>query len=159
MLEDLETLFWIFYTFVCKKLSPGKSYWQKNGKSKAGLWRNLSSGTPPKVFSTILCFVALVYKLVIFFSEQPFYGNSSTLDSHTNTVISHTFAHSSRWRRKPWQGLLSRDVIGRLSVKPWCYWLWRLMMSLVGFDPSIVTGLNSLLLLLKLSVVQSFSRS
>ena len=20
---------------------------------------------------------------------------------------------------------LSRDVIGRLSVKPWCYWLWR----------------------------------
>ena len=46
----------------------------------------------------ILCFVALV---LIFFSEQPFYGNYSTLDSHTNTVISHTFAYSSRWRRKP----------------------------------------------------------
>ena len=26
---------------------------------------------------------------LIFFSEQPFYGNYSTLDSHTNTVISH----------------------------------------------------------------------
>ena len=24
------------------------------------------------------------------FTEQPFYGNYSTLDSHTNTVISHT---------------------------------------------------------------------
>ena len=34
-------------------------------------------------------------------------------------------------------GLLSRDVIGRLSVKPWCYWLWRLVMSLVLFDPSV----------------------
>ena len=55
----------------------------------------------------ILCFVALV---LIFFSEQPFYGNYSTLDSHTNTVISHTFAYSSRWRRKPWQGLSIRFV-------------------------------------------------
>ena len=24
-------------------------------------------------------------------------------------------------------GRRSRDVIGRLSVKPWCYWLWRLL--------------------------------
>ena len=36
----------------------------------------------------------------------PFYWNYSTLDSHTNTVISRAFAYSSRWRRKPWQGLL-----------------------------------------------------
>ena len=34
-------------------------------------------------------------------SEQPFYGNYSSLDSHTNTVISRAFAYSSRWRRKP----------------------------------------------------------
>ena len=26
-------------------------------------------------------------------------------------------------------GKLHRDVIGRLSVKPWCYWLWRLVIS------------------------------
>ena len=38
--------------------------------------------------------------------EQPFYENYLTLDIHTNTVISHAFAYSSRWRRKPWQGLL-----------------------------------------------------
>ena len=36
-------------------------------------------------------------------------------------------------------GQFSRDVIGRLSVKPSCYWLWSLVMSLVRFDPSIVT--------------------
>ena len=36
--------------------------------------------------SSILCFVALVYNS--FFSlEEPFYGNYSILDSHTNTVI------------------------------------------------------------------------
>ena len=32
---------------------------------------------------------------------------------------------------------LSRDVFGRLSVKPWCCWLWRLVMSLVCFDPTV----------------------
>ena len=56
----------------------------ENLKQASGAW-NLSIGTPPKCFSTILCLVAL--------------------DSQTNTVISHTFAYSSRWRRKPWQGL------------------------------------------------------
>ena len=28
-------------------------------------------------------------------------------------------------------GRLSRDFIGRLSVKPWCYWVWRVYMWLV----------------------------
>ena len=46
-------------------------------------------------------------------------------------------------------GHLSRDVIGRLYVKQWCYWLWRLVMSLVRFDPS-VSELNSSLLLVKI---------
>ena len=30
---------------------------------------------------------------LIFFSEEPFYGNYSTLNSHTNTVIFHAFAY------------------------------------------------------------------
>ena len=34
---------------------------------------------------------------------------------------------------------LSHNVIDRLSVKPWCYWLWGLVMSLAPFDLSIVT--------------------
>ena len=39
----------------------------------------------------------------------PFYGNYSALDSHANTVISHGFAYSSRWCRKPWQGLFPEE--------------------------------------------------
>ena len=61
--------------------------------------------TPSIFFRRILRSEALVYKSY-FFSEHPFYGNYSTLFSHTITVISHAFAYSSRCRRKPWQGLL-----------------------------------------------------
>ena len=59
----------------------------------------------PKIFwyNPLFCSFSLQ---VIFFSELPFYRNYSTLDSHTNTAISHTLAYSSIWRRKPWQGLL-----------------------------------------------------
>ena len=38
---------------------------------------------------------------VFFFSEQPFFANYLTLDSHTITVISQAFAYSSGCRRKP----------------------------------------------------------
>ena len=47
-LEDLEPLFKIFYTFVCKK--TWEYYRQIYGKSKASLGRNLSTGTPPQIF-------------------------------------------------------------------------------------------------------------
>ena len=65
MLEDLEPLFWIFYTFVCNKV-PGKvtDKYMENLKQASG--EILSSGTPQKYFSTILCFVALVYKSFFF---------------------------------------------------------------------------------------------
>ena len=48
-LEDLEPLFLKFSIHLSV------------GKPKAILWRNLRTGTPPKFFSVILCFVALVY--------------------------------------------------------------------------------------------------
>ena len=81
------------------------------------LWRNLRTGTPPNFFSAILCFVALVYNWYFFQNNRfSLYGNYSTLDSHTNNVISHTFAYSSRWRPKPWQGLFTRHYIAVLSV-------------------------------------------
>ena len=35
-----------------------------------------------------------IYIYYFFFSELPFYGNHSTLDSHANTVISHAVAYS-----------------------------------------------------------------
>ena len=56
-------------------------------------------------------------------------------------------------------GQLHRDVIGRLSVKAWCYWLWRLVISNWCISIRLLSQLNSRLLLVKLSVLQSFSRS
>ena len=56
-------------------------------------------------------------------------------------------------------GQLRRDVIGRLSVKPWCYWLWRLVISNWCVSIRLLSQLNGLLLLLKLSVLQSFCPS
>jgi len=52
-------------------------------------------------------------------------------------------------------GQLRRDVIGCLSVKPWCYWLWRLIISNWCVSIRLLSQLNSRLLLVKLS----FSRS
>ena len=50
--------------------------------------------------------------------------------------------------------------IGRPSVKPWCYWLWRLVISNWCVSIRLLSQLNSRLLpLVKLSVLQSFSRS
>ena len=56
-------------------------------------------------------------------------------------------------------GQLCRDVIGRLSVKPWCYRLWRLVISDWCVSIRLLSQLNSRLLLVKLSVLQSFWRS
>ena len=96
-LEVLEQLFKIFRTFVCKKV-PGKirDKYMENLKQASGEIQ--APARPPNFLVPLLCTFNLQFT---FFSEQPFYGNFSTLDSHTNTVISHTFAYSSRWRRKP----------------------------------------------------------
>ena len=56
-------------------------------------------------------------------------------------------------------GQLRRDVIGRLSVKTWCYWLWRLVIINWCVSIRLLSQLNSRLLLVKLSVLQSFSLS
>ena len=49
--------------------------------------------------------------------------------------------------------------IGRPSVKPWCYWLWRLVISNWCVSIRLLSQLNSPLLLVKLSVLQSFWRT
>ena len=47
-------------------------------------------------------------------------------------------------------GQIGRDVIGRLSVKPWCYWLWRLVISNWCVSILLLSQLNSRLLLVKI---------
>ena len=56
-------------------------------------------------------------------------------------------------------GQLRCDVIGHVSVKPWCYWQWRLVISNWCVSICLLSQLNSRLLLVKLSVLQSFFRS
>ena len=106
-LEDLEPLFKIFYTFVCKKF-VGKitdKYMENLNQASGGIQGQVHVCPPPPIFYDNPLLFSFSLQL-IFFSEKPFYGNYSTLDSHTSTVTSHTFAYSSRWCRKPWQGLL-----------------------------------------------------
>ena len=55
------------------------------------------------------------------------------------------------------KGQLRRYVIGRLSDKLWCYFLWRLVISNWCVSIRLLSHLNSRLLLVKLSVLQSFS--
>ena len=55
-------------------------------------------------------------------------------------------------------GPLSRDVIGRLSLKPWCFWLWWLM-SLVPFDSPIVWVKQSFIVQHWQKIVLTFSSS
>ena len=75
---------------------PGLSYRQMYRKFLKVVLSLLVRVTPSNFFSRILR-IPKMYVLeraersfglqIIFLSEQPFYGNYSTLDSHTNTVI------------------------------------------------------------------------
>ena len=66
MLEDLEPLFKIFYTFVCEKV-PEKITDKYMEKSKASFWRNLSTDMPPNfLVKSFAIIVALVYNLHFF---------------------------------------------------------------------------------------------
>ena len=65
---------------------PGLSYRQMYRKFKKNGSRSFSACNALNLFSRILS-ETLAYNSFFFFSEQPFYGNYTTLDSHTNTVI------------------------------------------------------------------------
>ena len=84
---------------------------------------------------------------LICFSEQPFYGNYSTLDSHTSTVISHTFAYSSRWRRKPWQALLlalaAECPFLKFSLRAWQKYYILSLVSLSRFSEGLLINISS----------------
>ena len=52
---------------------------------------------------------------------------------------------------------LKCDVIGPLSVKPWCYWLSGLVMSLVRFDPCLV-AVKQLFIVSQINIVSRPAR-
>ena len=106
-------------------VSPRKNYRQTYGKSKASLRRSLSNGTPQKCFSTILCFVPLVHNSYFFFRTAVLRELFDIRFSYNaETLISHTFAYSSRWRRKPWQGLLVDEICWQAIHSWWNFFLF-----------------------------------
>ena len=89
------------FPYICLHFFPVNFYRQMYRKFLKKVLGFLARVTPSNFSSRILKSEALLYSSYILILKQPFYGNYSTLDSHTNTVISHGFAYSSRWRRKP----------------------------------------------------------
>ena len=68
----------------CRLKFPMKNCRQMSGKSKASDRTNLGTSAAPLIVSTILCSVK--FTILYLFSEQPFYENHPTLDSHTRPL-------------------------------------------------------------------------
>ena len=99
-LNVVEPLFKIFYTFVCKNCFscrlkfPGKNCRQIYGKSKASIWRNLSTVTAatkicqqnPLLRSFSLQYIYIY--IYIFFFRKAVLRKLSTLDPRTNCNFS-----------------------------------------------------------------------
>ena len=59
-----------------------------SGKSKASDWTDLGTRTAPIILLLVQSFsVKLKFTNLFLFSEQPFYENHLTLDSHTRTFF------------------------------------------------------------------------
>ena len=106
VLEDLQPLYKIFFSFN-RFLNFRFLY--------AGFYSTLDrtlSGYVPPIFyyNLLLCGFSLEF---IFFSEQPFCRNYSTLDSHTNTVISRAVVHFVK--------MASKTVLRCLPVRWYTY--------------------------------------
>ena len=95
--------------------------------------------------------------------------NRTNVDSdwHFDTLCgSHLQSQSESYHVSRWHetliidliGQLSRDFIGRLSVKPRCYWLWRLLNVICAFQTVFMSQLNSRFLLVRSLVIQSLCR-
>ena len=113
-LHVLEPLFQMFYTFVCKNFSSCQLKFPRNNKNcRKNIWK--ISNKHLEKFKYNYCHQNLLVKSIAvqlqytihnyFFQNTRFYGSYSTLDYHTNTVISQAVPYSSRWLPKPRQGL------------------------------------------------------
>ena len=118
----------------------------------------------------ILCYITYVKRLSLIVRVSLVLNRTVVVDSDwrfDNLCGSHLQSQSELYHVSWWYytlvidliGQLSRDFIGRPSVKLWCYWVWRLVISNWYFSIRLLSQLNSRLLLVKLSVLQSSSRS
>ena len=72
----------------------------KSEENYRQIYEKICTGTPQKLSRTILCLVEIVYTTDSFFQNSRFLEIIPHLIL-IQTVISHMFAYSSRWRRKP----------------------------------------------------------
>ena len=70
---------------------------------KASVWRNLRTGTPPKFFSTILCFAALVYNWY-------FFQNSRFTEIMRHKILIQTLSFLTRLPTRQ-DGVENRDKV------------------------------------------------
>ena len=85
------------------------------------------------------------------FEPRSHFKSRLSLIVRVNVVLNRTVIVDSDWRFDNLCGTSRRDVIGRLSVRPRCYWLWRLVISNWCVSIRLLSQLNSRLLLVKLS--------
>ena len=147
-------------------------FWWGSGE-RFNLWKcTKSEGVPFCMKLLLLLLLLLLFKsrLSLIVRVNIVLNRTVVVDSDwrfDNMCGSHLQSQSELYHVSWWYytlvidliGQLRRDVIGRLSVKPWCYWLWRLVISNWCILIRLLSQLNSHLLLVKLSVLQSFSRS
>ena len=147
-------------------------FWWGSGE-RFNLWKcTKSEGVPFCMKLLLLLLLLLLFKsrLSLIVQVNIVLNRTVVVDSDwrfDNMCGSHLQSQSELYHVSWWYytlvidliGQLRCDVIGRLSVKPWCYWLWRLVISNWCILIRLLSQLNSHLLLVKLSVLQSFSRS
>ena len=126
-----------------------------------GLWKVCERFEPRSHFKSRLSLIARVNvvlnRTVVVDSDWRF---NNLCGSHLQSQSE--LYHVSRWYYTlviDLIGQLLHDVIGSLSVKPWYYSVWRLVISNWCVSIRLLSQFNSRLLLVKLSVLQSFFRS
>ena len=126
-----------------------------------GLWKVCERFEPRSHFKSRLSLIAWVNVVL---------NRTVVVDSDwrfNNLCGSHLQSQSELYHVSWWYytlvidliGQLLHDVIGSLSVKPWYYSVWRLVISNCCVSIRLLSQFNSRLLLVKLSVLQSFFRS
>ena len=120
MLKFLQSLALEFPHF-CRQVFPGNFGWQGKISFTEKCIENfekvvLAQVTPPKFLSRNLRSEDLVYNSYIFFSEQPFYGNYSTLDSAHIIQTLYNFSRSCLPVK-----MASINVIRSISIVPFAF--------------------------------------
>ena len=100
-LEDVQVIFLIFHTFVCKFCRLDKRL-DAVCKKKCSDRKLKKLAQHSYILQTWWIQSSACSILTFWFTDCEFWKSYLPSDSLTNTVVSDRFAYPSRWRRKPW---------------------------------------------------------